>query len=89
MLGSKGFFEGIDVPGDGLLAVILDKLPNKSLEDPLLKSIIEYKNKNYKYVNYPQLCIKVKQVYGRLIRSVMDCGYFCSSKYIFTIKVTI
>ncbi len=77
ILGSKGFFEGIDVPGDGLLAVILDKLPNKSLEDPLLKSIIEYKNKNYKYVNYPQLCIKVKQVYGRLIRSVMDCGYFC------------
>ena len=77
ILGSKGFFEGIDVPGDGLLAVILDKLPNKSIDDPLLKALVKYKNKNYKYVNYPQLCIKVKQVYGRLIRSVMDCGYFC------------
>ena len=28
ILGSKGFFEGIDVPGDGLNCVMLDKLPN-------------------------------------------------------------
>ena len=28
-------------------------------------------------VNYPNLCIKLKQVYGRLIRSIMDYGYFC------------
>ena len=77
ILGSKSFFEGIDVPGDGLTAVILDKLPNKNLEDPLLKAITTYQNKNYKDVNYPQLCIKVKQIYGRLIRSTMDYGYFC------------
>lgn len=77
ILGSKGFFEGIDVPGDWLTAVILDKLPNKSIEDPLLKAITSYRQKDYKYVNYPQLCIKVKQVYGRLIRSIMDYGYFC------------
>ena len=77
ILGSKGFFEGIDLPGDALTAVILDKVPNKSMEDPLLKAIVKYKNKDYRYVNYPQLCIKVKQVYGRLIRSTNDYGYFC------------
>lgn len=77
ILGSKGFFEGIDLPGDALTAVILDKIPNKSIEDPLLKAIVNYKNKDYRYVNYPQLCIKVKQVYGRLIRSNTDYGYFC------------
>lgn len=32
ILGSKSFFEGIDIPGDGLNAVVLDKIPNKSME---------------------------------------------------------
>lgn len=77
ILGSKGFFEGIDVPGDALTSVIIDKIPNKSLEDPLLKALTTYKNQKYMEVNYPNLCIKLKQVYGRLIRSVMDYGYFC------------
>lgn len=77
ILGSKGFFEGIDVPGDALTCVILDKIPNKNLEEPLLKAITTYKNKTYNDVNYPEICIKLKQVYGRLIRSVNDYGYFC------------
>jgi len=77
ILGSKGFFEGIDVLGDGLTCVMIDKIPNKSLEDPLLKAITSYENKNYNDVNYPQVCIKLKQAYGRLIRSTMDYGYFC------------
>ena len=77
ILGSKGFFEGIDVPGDGLNCVMIDKIPNKSLEDPLLKAITSYENKHYNDVNYPQVCIKLKQAYGRLIRSTMDYGYFC------------
>lgn len=77
ILGSKSFFEGIDIQGDGLSAVILDKIPNKSLNDPLLKAVVNYENKNYEYINYPQLVIKVKQIYGRLIRSSLDSGYFC------------
>nr|MCR4944737.1 ATP-dependent DNA helicase [Clostridium sp.] len=77
ILGSKGFFEGIDVPGDALTCVILDKIPNKNLEEPLLKAITTYKNRTYNDVNYPEICIKLKQVYGRLIRSVNDYGYFC------------
>lgn len=35
VLGSKGFFEGVDVPGDGLVFVTLDKLPNLNPTDPL------------------------------------------------------
>ncbi|MGL4774361.1 MAG: helicase C-terminal domain-containing protein [Clostridium sp.] len=76
ILGSKGFFEGIDVPGDGLSCVIIDKIPNKTPEDPILKAITNYENKKYYEVNYPQLCIKMKQIYGRLIRSKLDYGYF-------------
>lgn len=76
ILGSKGFFEGIDVPGDYLNCVMLDKLPNYSPDYPILRAIREYQQKEYRDVNYPQLCIKVKQIYGRLIRSIYDYGYF-------------
>ncbi len=76
ILGSKGFFEGIDIPGDYLNTVMLDKLPNYSPDYPLLRAIREYEKKDYKSVNYPQLCIKLKQIYGRLVRSIYDYGYF-------------
>ncbi|WP_297425493.1 helicase C-terminal domain-containing protein [Clostridium sp.] len=76
ILGSKGFFEGIDVPGDALSCVMLDKIPNYSPEFPILRAITTYQNKAYQDVNYPQVCIKTKQIYGRLIRSTFDYGYF-------------
>jgi Rad3-related DNA helicases len=76
ILGSKGFFEGIDVPGDALSCVMLDKIPNYSPEYPILRAITTYQKKGYQDVNYPQLCIKAKQIYGRLIRSTYDYGYF-------------
>ena len=76
VLASKSCFEGVDIPGEGLTCVILDKLPNKSFDDPLYSSIRTYKKQTYDDVNYPQLSIKAKQVYGRLIRSKYDYGYF-------------
>lgn len=76
ILGTKGFSEGIDLPGDALNCVIIDKLPNHNVENPLVKAITTYEHKKYYEVNYPQLCIKVKQSYGRLIRSNLDYGYF-------------
>ena len=76
ILGTKGFFEGIDIPGDGLSCVMLDKLPNYSPEYPILRAVTTYQHKMYQDFNYPQLCIKVKQIYGRLIRSIYDYGYF-------------
>lgn len=76
ILGSKGFFEGIDVPGDALSCVMLDKIPNYSPEYPILRAITTYQKKGYQDVNYPQVCIKTKQIYGRLIRSTFDYGYF-------------
>ena len=76
VLASKSCFEGVDIQGEGLTCVILDKLPNKSLDDPLYSSIRSFKRTTYDDVNYPQLSIKAKQAYGRLIRSKYDYGYF-------------
>ncbi|MBC5630005.1 DEAD/DEAH box helicase [Clostridium sp. NSJ-6] len=76
ILGSKGFFEGIDIPGDSLNCVIIDKIPNINPTDPLYKALKTYTNIFYSGYNYPKVCIKLKQGYGRLIRSIYDYGYF-------------
>lgn len=76
LLGTKGFYEGIDVPGDALNCVIIDKIPNTNPTDPLYKALKTYRGAYYKEYNYPKICINMKQGYGRLIRSTFDYGYF-------------
>ena len=76
ILGTKGFFEGIDLPGDALRCVVFDKIPNVNPKDPLFKAMRSYQNSYYRAYNYPKLCIKMKQGYGRLVRSIFDYGYF-------------
>lgn len=76
VLGSKGCFEGVDVPGDGLICVTLDKVPNLNPKDPLYSTIMKKYNIPYYKINYPQMAIKVKQAMGRLLRSKYDYGCF-------------
>ena len=76
VLGSKGCFEGVDVPGDGLICVTLDKIPNLNPKDPLYSTIMKKFNKQYYEVNQPQMIIKLKQAMGRILRSKYDYGCF-------------
>ncbi len=76
VLGSKGCFEGVDIPGDGLVCVTLDKIPNLNPRDPLYFTIMKKFKKEYFQVNYPQMVIKVKQALGRILRSKYDYGIF-------------
>ncbi|WP_042273045.1 helicase C-terminal domain-containing protein [[Clostridium] dakarense] len=76
VLGSKGCFEGVDVPGDGLTCVTLDKIPNINPKDPLYSTIMKKYNLPYYKINYPQMAIKVKQAMGRILRSKFDYGCF-------------
>lgn len=76
ILGSKGFFEGIDLPGDSLNCVMIDKIPNVNPTEPLYKALKAYRKVYYGGYNYPKVCIRMKQGYGRLIRSIYDYGYF-------------
>lgn len=76
VLGSKGCFEGVDVPGDGLICVTLDKIPNLNPKDPLYSTIMKKYNSPYHVINYPQMAIKVKQAMGRILRSKYDYGCF-------------
>ncbi|MBC5996338.1 exonuclease [Romboutsia ilealis] len=76
VLGSKGCFEGVDVPGDGLICATMDKIPNLNPKDPLYSTIMHKYNIPYHAINYPQLAIKVKQALGRILRSKYDYGCF-------------
>lgn len=75
LLGSKGFFEGIDIPGDSLSCVLMDKLPIINPTNPLYSKLIK-NGKNFTSINTPKVITDFKQCFGRLIRTELDYGYF-------------
>lgn len=78
LLGTGSFWEGVDVRGEALSCVIIDKLPFASPGDPILQARIDAMRKEGKnpFMEYqlPQAVITLKQGVGRLIRDVADFG---------------
>jgi len=78
LLGTGSFWEGVDVRGEALSCVIIDKLPFASPGDPILQARIDAMRKEGKnpFMEYqlPQAVITLKQGVGRLIRDVTDFG---------------
>lgn len=78
LLGSQSFWEGVDVRGEALSLVIIDKLPFAPPDDPVLAARIEHINREGRnaFMEYqlPQAAISLKQGAGRLIRSEEDYG---------------
>ena len=78
LLGTGSFWEGVDVRGDTLSCVIIDKLPFASPDDPLLQARSEdcamRGQDPFAQVQLPQAVITLKQGVGRLIRDVTDRG---------------
>lgn len=74
LLGTSSFWEGIDIPGDDLIAVLIHKLPFDIPSDPLHKARCQlFQNGFYEYT-VPRAILKLKQGFGRLIRSKQDYG---------------
>ena len=80
LFATKSFWEGIDVRGDQLLQVIVDKLPFENPSDLVYASKIERidshlgQGKSWSKYTVPDMCLKLKQGIGRLIRSKTDIG---------------
>ncbi|MCR9985535.1 ATP-dependent DNA helicase [Vibrio antiquarius] len=78
LVATGAFWEGIDVRGDALSCVIIDKLPFTAPEDPLLKARIEdcrlRGGEPFAEVQIPDAVITLKQGVGRLIRDQKDHG---------------
>ncbi|HEY2683486.1 MAG TPA: ATP-dependent DNA helicase [Steroidobacteraceae bacterium] len=78
LLATGSFWEGVDVKGDALSIVAIDKLPFAAPDDPLLKARLEGirrrgGNPFFEY-QLPQAVLALKQGAGRLIRDVEDFG---------------
>jgi ATP-dependent DNA helicase DinG len=78
LFATSSFWQGVDVPGEQLSCVIIDKLPFAVPGDPVVQARIARIRDNggdpfYEY-QVPQAAIALKQGFGRLIRSRMDRG---------------
>jgi ATP-dependent DNA helicase DinG len=78
LLGTDSFWEGVDVPGRALRALVLTKLPFKVPSEPVTSARIERLSEEggdgfWQYL-VPHAALKLKQGFGRLIRSRQDVG---------------
>ena len=86
LLGTASFWEGVDVKGQALSCVIIDKLPFEPPSNPLLKSKLQVCEENngvpFMDIQVPNAVISLKQGAGRLIRSEKDKGVLviCDSR---------
>ena len=78
LFGTASFWEGVDVPGDALSLVVIDKLPFAPHTDPLvaarLRSRAELGEDPFQTVQLPTAALALKQGFGRLIRRRDDRG---------------
>ncbi|MDD2885788.1 MAG: ATP-dependent DNA helicase [Dechloromonas sp.] len=78
LVGSQSFWEGVDVRGEALSLVVIDKIPFAPPDDPVLSARIEEMKKQGRnaFMEYqlPRAVINVKQGAGRLIRDESDKG---------------
>ncbi len=78
LFGVDSFWQGVDVPGDALANVIITKLPFVAPDRPILaarqEAIQEAGGQPFFDYQVPQAVIKLKQGFGRLIRTISDSG---------------
>ncbi|MCD4774762.1 MAG: hypothetical protein K8S15_01760 [Candidatus Aegiribacteria sp.] len=78
ILGTSSFWEGVDLPGSMLQAVIIDRLPFASPGHPLIRARMELIEKHggssFGQYSLPLAAVRLRQGVGRLIRSLDDTG---------------
>ncbi|MGD8600214.1 MAG: helicase C-terminal domain-containing protein, partial [Gemmatimonadota bacterium] len=78
LLGTASFWEGVDVPGDPLRGLIIQKLPFRVPTEPItaarMEAIEAGGGDSFRDFMLPQAAIRLKQGFGRLVRSHTDRG---------------
>ena len=94
LFGVKRFWTGVDFPGSTLSQLIIVRLPNRPLSDPLMSHRKQQSRRTtfWNEVYYPTCRLELKQGFGRLIRNEKDKGLFVlldkrTSKYDDTLPV--
>jgi DNA polymerase-3 subunit epsilon/ATP-dependent DNA helicase DinG len=74
LLGTKSFWEGVDIPGAALSALALTKLPFPIPTDPVIAARSETYRDPFKDYTLPETILRFRQGFGRLIRNQSDRG---------------
>ncbi len=74
LLGTRSFWEGVDIPGEQLSVVVLVKLPFDVPSDPLIAARSETFEDPFNEYQLPEAILKFRQGFGRLIRTASDRG---------------
>lgn len=78
LLGTASFWEGVDVPGDPLRALVIQKLPFQVPTEPIVAArmeALEAQGKDpFRHYTLPEAALRLKQGFGRLIRTRQDRG---------------
>ncbi len=81
LFGTDSFWEGVDVPGDGLVLVIIAKLPfrvpTEPIEEARADAIRARGGDPFAELMLPRAVLKLKQGFGRLVRTRQDRGAVC------------
>jgi DNA polymerase-3 subunit epsilon/ATP-dependent DNA helicase DinG len=74
LLGTRSFWEGVDIPGEQLSVVVMVKLPFDVPSDPLIAARSETFEDPFNEYQLPEAILKFRQGFGRLIRTASDRG---------------
>jgi ATP-dependent DNA helicase DinG len=74
LLGTRSFWEGIDIPGEALSVLIIVKLPFAVPSDPLVAARAESYEDPFNEYHLPEAILRFRQGFGRLIRTQADRG---------------
>ncbi len=74
LLGTKSFWEGVDVPGEALSVLLIVKLPFDVPNDPVISARAETFENAFSEYTLPEAILRFRQGFGRLIRTQSDRG---------------
>jgi len=74
LLGTRAFWEGVDIPGQDLSVLVIAKLPFQVPSDPIVAARSETYSESFQEYMLPEAILSFRQGFGRLIRSKQDVG---------------
>ena len=74
LLGTRSFWEGVDIPGEKLSVLVIVKLPFDVPSDPIIAARSESFDDPFSEYTLPEAILRFRQGFGRLIRSKTDIG---------------
>jgi DNA polymerase-3 subunit epsilon/ATP-dependent DNA helicase DinG len=74
LLGTKSFWEGVDIPGESLSALVIVRLPFAVPTDPIFAARSETYSNSFDEYAVPEAILRFRQGFGRLIRTRSDRG---------------